>query len=122
MQYVSEKLPLPIKPPQMRPDDPDLTPAKDEREAKQWPPLPNPAAKALWERVIDDLSGQMDGSTFHVWFEGTIPTALERDVLTPAVPNSLAKEYIESRYAELIESSLRRKLSEKASLFAQPSR
>jgi hypothetical protein len=115
-KYISEKLPLPIEPPQKRLDDPDLTPAENEREANQRPPLPDPAAKELWERVVDDLSGQMDGSTFQVWFEGTVPTALERDVLTLAVPNSLAREYIESRFGKPIESLLKERLSEKASL------
>jgi Replication initiator protein A/DnaA N-terminal domain len=115
-KYINEKLPLPIEPPQKRLDDPDLAPAGNEREANQWPPPPDSGAKELWERVIDDLSGQMNGSTFHVWFEGTVPTALERDILTLTVPNSLAKEYIEGRFGELIESLLKKRLSERASL------
>jgi chromosomal replication initiation ATPase DnaA len=32
------------------------------------------------------------------------------------VPNTFAKEYIESRFGELIESLLKKRLSEKASL------
>jgi hypothetical protein len=115
-KYISEKLPLPVEPPQKRLDDPDLAPAQNERETNQWPPSPDPAAKELWERVIDDLSGQIDGSSLHVWFERTVPTALERENLTLAVPNFFAKEYIETRFGELIESALKERLSKKASL------
>ena len=115
-KYISEKLPLPVEPPQKRLDDPDLAPTENERDANQWPPPPDPAAKELWERVIDDLSSQIDGSSLHVWFEGTVPTALEGHVLTLAVPNSFAKDYIETRFGELIESALKERLSKKASL------
>jgi chromosomal replication initiation ATPase DnaA len=55
-------------------------------------------------------------SSLRVWYDGIIPVGLQGDVLSIAVPNTFAKEYIESRFGELIESLLREKLSEKASL------
>ena len=81
------------------------------------PPDPDSAAEELWEEVLQDAEDDIeDVSSLRVWFDGITPVSLQADVLTIAVPNSFAKEYIESRFGELIESSLRGKLSEKASL------
>jgi hypothetical protein len=81
------------------------------------PPEPDPAAEELWEQVLQDAEGHIeDVSSLRVWFDGISPIGLEDSILTVAVPNSFAKEYIESRFAELIESLLKKRLSEKASL------
>jgi chromosomal replication initiation ATPase DnaA len=49
-------------------------------------------------------------------FDGISPVGLEDSILTVAVPNYLAKEYVETRFGELIESLLKGRLSQKASL------
>ena len=82
------------------------------------PPDPDPAAKELWEQVLQDAEGHIeDVSSLRVWFDGISPIGLEDSILTVAVPNSFAKEYIESRFRGFIESLLKKRLSnEKASL------
>jgi hypothetical protein len=90
------------------------------------PPDPDPAAQEVWEHVLQDAEGDIDVSSLRVWFDGISPIGLEDSTLSIAVPNSFAKEYIESRFGELLESSLKERLSEKASLHvvvgAQPER
>jgi hypothetical protein len=90
------------------------------------PPDPDPAAEELWEQVLQDAEGDIDVSSLRVWFDGISPIALEDSTLTVAVPNSFAKEYIETRFKDLLESSLKQRLSKEASLRvvvgAQPER
>ena len=90
------------------------------------PPDPNAAAEELWEQVLQDAEGDIDVSSLRVWFDGLSPIGVEDSTLTVAVPNSFAKEYIETRFGELLESSLKERLSKKASLRvvvgAQPER
>jgi replication initiator protein A/DnaA-like protein len=90
------------------------------------PSDPDPAAEEVWEQVLQDAESDIDVSSLCVWFDGISPIGLEDSTLTIAVPNSVAKEYIETRFGELIESSLKGRLSKKASLRvvvgAQPER
>ncbi len=90
------------------------------------PPDPDPAAEELWEQVLQDAEGDIDVSSLRVWFDGISPIGLEDLTLSIAVPNSFAKEYIETRFGELLESSLKERLSKEASLRvvigAQPQR
>jgi len=89
-------------------------------------PDPDPAAEEVWEQVLQDAEGDIDVSSLRVWFDGISPIGLKDDVLSIAVPNSFAKEYIETRFKDLLESSLRERLSKEASLHvvvgAQPER
>jgi hypothetical protein len=111
--------PLPLGP-QSAPTETERSLFEGTAAETQPPPLPppDPAAEKLWEQVLQDAEGAIeDVSSLEVWFEEITPVGLQEDVLTIAVPNAFAKEYIESRFGALIESSLRRKLSnEKASL------
>ena len=90
------------------------------------PPDPDPAAQEVWEQVLQDAEGDIDVSSLRVWFDGISPIGLEDSTLSIAVPNSFAKEYIETRFGQLLESSLKERLSNQASLRvvvgAQPER
>ena len=61
----------------------------------------------LWTQVLDRLSDQgINEPSLRVWFEGTRPTGIHDDRLEISVPNSFAKEYIESRFKPLLERAL----------------
>ena len=90
--------------------------AEEPAEEPATPPMPDPAAQELWTAVLDDLNDEIDATNLHVWFEGTVPSALNDSILTLAVPNDLAEEYIERRFKASIEASLRGRLSPTASL------
>jgi hypothetical protein len=102
----------------------DHAPTRPERDPEQGiDPAPpssprlDPAAAEVWERVLEDAQGDIvDVGSLRVWFDGITPVGLQDDVLSVAVPNSFAKEYIETRFGELLEASLKERLSKKASL------
>ncbi len=60
----------------------------------------------VWAKVLDRVSENVDDTSLKVWFEGTRPVDLYEDGLEISVPNTFAKEYIESRFRPLLESAL----------------
>lgn len=60
----------------------------------------------VWSRVLDQVSENIDDTSLKVWFEGTRPVDLYEDGMEISVPNTFAKEYIESRFRPLLESAL----------------
>ncbi len=96
--------------------DPERDPEKGIDPAPPSP-RPDPAAAEVWERVLEDAEGDIvDVGSLRVWFDGITPVGLHDDVLSIAVPNPFAKEYIETRFGELLEASLKERLSKRASL------
>ncbi len=71
----------------------------------------------VWTEVLERVSEHVEVSALRTWFEGTRPVRLYEDRLEISVPNSFAKEYIESKFKALIEDALDSTLgSEDASL------
>jgi hypothetical protein len=97
-----------------------------EKEGRSIPsplPQPDPAAAEVWASALEDISAGHDESadgisptSLMVWFEEAIPLALEDEVLTISVPNSVAQEYIERRFSDRLEAFLKRRFSEGAGL------
>ena len=56
----------------------------------------------IWTEVLDRASEHIDVSSLRVWFEGIRPVDLYDDRLEISVPNTFAKEYIESRFRPLL--------------------
>lgn len=76
-------------------------------------PESDPEALEVWEQILEDVKEEINAPSLRVWFEGTKPIALSAQMLTLSVPNSFAKEYIESRFKALLESALSRVLEER---------
>jgi chromosomal replication initiator protein len=70
----------------------------------------------VWTEVLDRASEHIDVSSLRVWFEGIRPVDLYEDQLEISVPNTFAKEYIESRFRPLLEEALDSVLGRDASL------
>jgi chromosomal replication initiator protein len=70
----------------------------------------------VWTEVLDRASDQIDVSSLRVWFEGIRPVDLHEDRLEISVPNTFAKEYIESRFRPLLEEVLNSVTGEETSL------
>ena len=70
----------------------------------------------VWAEVLDRASEHIDVSSLRVWFEGIRPIDLYEDRLEISVPNTFAKEYIESRFSVLLEEAITGRLGEAASL------
>lgn len=73
------------------------------------PPDPDPAAQEMWDAMLDEVSGEINAPSLRVWFEGTVPTVLDGHGLTISVPNSFAKDYIETRFLEVLQGALRQR-------------
>ena len=69
-------------------------------------------AEEVWTEVLDQVSEHINAPSLKVWFEGTRPVDLYEDRLEISVPNSFAKEYIESRFRTLLEEALDSVLSQ----------
>jgi hypothetical protein len=79
-------------------------------------PTADPSAEAPWRETLDAAAAEIDSSSMSVWFEGITPVILEDRTLTISVPNSFAKEYIETRFQEVLERHLRDQLGQEAAL------
>jgi hypothetical protein len=71
------------------------------------PPDPDPAAQDVWTQMLDAVSDKIETPSLRVWFDGTVPTGFDGERLTISVPNSFAKEYIETRFLDMLEGALR---------------
>lgn len=60
----------------------------------------------VWTQVLDRVSEHINVSSLRVWFEGTRPVGLNEERLEISVPNTFAKEYIESRFRPLLEEAM----------------
>ena len=96
----------------------DVTSKSDvgDTQVRHEEPEPDSEAKEVWEKVLEDVSGEINAPSLRMWFEGTIPVSLVNETLTISVPNSFAKDYIESRFVELLEGALAKVLSPTSSL------
>jgi plasmid replication initiation protein len=79
-------------------------------------PTPDPSAEGPWRETLDAVATEIDSSSLSVWFEGMTPVNLKENTLTISVPNTFAKEYIETRFQEMLERHLCRKLGHGAAL------
>ena len=101
--------------------EPELTERMSSREQPDYrntpapkplpTPRPDPEATKVWDQVLKDLHDEIDTPSWRVWFEGTVPTGLEKDTLTLTVPNDFAEEYIGERFKPSVEASLAEHLS-----------
>jgi hypothetical protein len=80
------------------------------------PPRPDPAAAEVWEKVLRDAEADIDATSLRVWFDGITPVGLRDHVLTISVPNTFAKQYIETRFGDLLRHGLREHQGEGARL------
>jgi hypothetical protein len=125
---ISEERALHNEPPQRHleeaevvPEYRDLAPTAAEADSPEAaPPIPtlqsDPKAKEVWELTLADCERQIDVSSLRVWFQATVPAGLEGGTLTIGVPNTFAKEYIETRFKDTLISALRGRIGEEAKL------
>ena len=73
-------------------------------------------ATRVWQDVLERAGDRIDVSSLRVWFEGTTAVGLEADALIVAVPNTFAKEYITTRFKDILDEELRSLLSPTAEI------
>ena len=65
------------------------------------------SAQELWQVAVRRIEGQMSKPGLESFVRAMRPVSLRDDTLTFAVPSRFAKEWVESRYLDLIRSALR---------------
>jgi chromosomal replication initiator protein len=63
---------------------------------------------AVWQRCVTDVQARLTTPASRTWFEETEALALTDDSITLRAPSSFAKEWMEHRYATLLQDALRR--------------
>jgi chromosomal replication initiator protein len=64
--------------------------------------------RTIWARVVADVQARLATPASRAWFEETEALALSDDAITLRAPNSFAKEWLEHRYATLLQDAFRR--------------
>jgi chromosomal replication initiator protein len=70
----------------------------------------------VWEKTLESIAGLLSKPSFETWFKPTKPISLDGNILTIEVPNDFAREWLESRYASLLSSTIRDLVEEEIEL------
>jgi len=62
---------------------------------------------AIWKQVLDALAEEIDASSFDIWFSAVKYKTYHNNRIYVSVPNSLTKEWIESRYLDSLQKKIR---------------
>ncbi len=79
--------------------------------------------ETVWEKTLESIASLLSKPSFETWFKPTKPISKEGNVLTVEVPNDFAREWLESRYAPLLTTTIRDLIEEEIELrFVTPER
>ena len=79
------------------------------------PPQPN-SLPLLWQETLGKLKSELSKPSFETWLSSTRLLSIDGDTLVISVPNEFAKDWLESRYAPMIRSSVQSVLGHSVSL------
>jgi len=60
----------------------------------------------LWQETLEKLKTELSKPSFETWFSSTQLYLIDGDTIVISVPNEFARDWLESRYAPLIRSSI----------------
>jgi chromosomal replication initiator protein len=60
----------------------------------------------LWQETLEKLKTELSKPSFETWFSSTRLHLIDGDTIVISVPNEFAKDWLESRYAPLVRSSI----------------
>lgn len=72
--------------------------------------------ETVWEKTLESISNLLSKPSFETWFKPTKPISKDGNILTIEVPNDFAREWLESRYAPLLTSTVRDLIEEEVEL------
>jgi chromosomal replication initiator protein len=61
----------------------------------------------LWARTLEAIQDKISKPSFETWLKATEAVDLEADILIVSAPNDFARDWLESRYADLVRDTLR---------------
>lgn len=62
----------------------------------------------IWKNTLEDIKNKINLPTYKAWFEHITPLSLKKNCLTVSVGSSFAKEWLESRYSNLLSGSIKK--------------
>ncbi len=65
-------------------------------------------AQVVWEQCLTAVRERLSTPASRAWFEETEPVSLSQEAITLCAPHSFAKEWLEQRYAGLLQETLNR--------------
>lgn len=68
--------------------------------------MSTPPIEELWDETLHTIKEQLSRPSYDTWLKSTRPLALKNGVLLVEAPNEFARDWLETRYAELIEQVL----------------
>lgn len=72
-----------------------------------------------WSSCLQIIRDLIPPSSYRTWFEPIVPVKLEDSTLTISVPSDFFPEYIDANFVDVLRSSMKRTLGEKAKLVYQ---
>jgi len=72
--------------------------------------------RAIWQEALQVVEEKLNTPTFETWFKNTSPLEMENGHLLVAVPSTFAKEWLESRHQNTLESALEQVVGRRISL------
>jgi chromosomal replication initiator protein len=60
----------------------------------------------LWSKALAEIEKKLSKPSFETWLKSTKADALKNDTLTITAPNEFARDWLESRYSQLISETL----------------
>lgn len=76
----------------------------------------NGEINTVWENILTDIKNNINLPTFKTWFETITPRDLKKNTLTVSVSSDFAKEWLESRYLSLLNSSTKKVAGDSTSI------
>ena len=64
--------------------------------------------ESIWGNTLKDIKNKINLPTYKAWFEHITPMSLKKNCLTVSVGSSFAKEWLESRYSNLLSDSIKK--------------
>jgi chromosomal replication initiator protein len=78
--------------------------------------MPPRSLHVLWQDTLAKLENELSKPSFETWLSSTQLLDIEGDTLIISVPNEFAKDWLESRYAPLIRSTVQSILNQSMNL------
>jgi len=60
----------------------------------------------IWSKTLDILSSELSKPTFETWLKSTYLAHFDENIVIVSVPNEFAKEWLQSRYYNIIKNTL----------------
>ena len=60
----------------------------------------------IWNEARNDIRTRVNDATFRLWFERTVAVRLEDDTFVVGVPNEFARDWVESRFSDVLREAL----------------